>query len=222
MQKILITGASDGIGLEIAKLLAQKGHQLTLAARNKEKLEKAIETLAGKGHGSLVSDLSKRQEVNQLANHISENHYHVLVNNAGVGMYGRFEEMSLESQLNMMELNMVALTVLANSFIKTAKEGDSLVNVASTLGTTSYPGAAVYAATKAFVTNFSEALWWENKKRGIYVLGFSPGVTHTNFHKASGGSQELFPKAITQEPGQVATELVRALEKRKKPKVVSG
>jgi len=220
--KILVTGASDGIGLEIAKLLAQQGNQLMLVSRNKEKLEKVIKTLPGKDHQFLTADLSKKEDVHNIADHISQTHYDVLINNAGYGMYGRFEEMPISDQANMMHLNMYGLTILSHSFLKNAKKGDSLVNIASTLGTSSFPGAAVYAATKAYVTNFSESLWWENKNRGIYVLGFCPGVTDTKFHKVSGGTDNMFPKAITQTPLAVARELVHALEKRRKPKVVSG
>src|SRR5882724_5972739 len=171
MKKILITGSSDGIGLETAKLLAAEGNQLMLVARNKEKLIKVIEKLPGKEHQFLVADLSKKESAHAIADHISQNHYDVLINNAGVGMYGRFEEMSMSEQAAMMHLNMYGLTILSHSYIKNAKKGDSLVNISSFLGTTSYAGAAVYSATKAYVSNFSDALWWENKKRGVYVLG---------------------------------------------------
>jgi uncharacterized protein len=222
MKRILITGSSEGIGLELARLFALKGNQVTLVARNKEKLEKAVASLKGSGHSSIIADLSKKEEVHKIADHLSASHYDVLINNAGIGMYGRFDEMPYHEQVTMMNLNMVSLTVLSHAFIKQAGKGDALVNIASTLGTTSFPGAAVYAATKAYVTSFSESLWWENKKKGIYVLGFSPGVTATAFHTTSGGTNDQFPKAITQSPQQVAMELFKSLEHRKKPKVVSG
>jgi uncharacterized protein len=222
MKKILITGASEGIGLEIAKLMAPETNQLTLVARNKEKLERLIAELPGSGHQLIVADLSRKEDVHSVAAHISQNHYEILINNAGIGMYGRFEEMPLDQQANMLHLNIYGLTVLSYSFIKNAKDGDSLVNVSSTLGTTSFPGMAVYAATKAYVTNFSESLWWENKKRGVYVLGFCPGVTLTRFHDSAGGSSDKFPKFICQTALEVAGELVQALKKRKKPKAVSG
>jgi short-subunit dehydrogenase len=122
----------------------------------------------------------------------------------------------------MMHLNMTGLTVLSHSFVKNAREGDSLVNIASTLSTTSFPGLAVYAATKAYVLNFSESLWWEARKKGVYVLGFCPGVTSSNFHEASGGTASLFPRFITQTPAAVAKELMSALTSKRKPKVVSG
>jgi short-subunit dehydrogenase len=219
---ILITGASDGIGLALAKSLAAKNNKITLVARSKEKLDKAIASLQGNGHQVIVADLSKREDVDALKEKIEAEKYNVFINNAGVGMYGRFTEMSLHEQVKMMNLNMTALSVLSYFYLSVAKNGDALVNVASTLGTTSYPGAAVYAATKAYVTSFSESLWWEYKSKGIYVLGFCPGATYTNFHEVSGGSKDSFPKFTMQTAEQVANELVSALEKRNKPKVFSG
>ena len=219
---ILITGASDGIGLEVAKLLAARNHEITLVSRNKDKLEKAVSLLHGKGHKLIVADLSSNEEVDNLKSVIESNRYDVFINNAGVGMYGRFTEMSLATQVNMMNLNISAVTALSYFYLHQARKGDALVNVASTLGTTSYAGAAVYAASKAYVINLSEALWWEYKAKGVYVFGFCPGPTFTEFHNIAGGDKNSFPKFIMQSAQQVAQELVNALEKRKKPKVVSG
>ncbi|MCW3125651.1 MAG: putative oxidoreductase, family, partial [Bacteroidetes bacterium] len=161
-------------------------------------------------------------DVHIVSDHLAANHYDVLINNAGVGMYGRFEELAMPEQAAMMNLNMTALTKLSLTYLQHARKGDTLVNVASVLGTTACPGSAVYAGTKAYVTIFTESLWWENKDRGVYVMAFCPGVTQTAFHTISGGSDGMFPNAITQTPVQVAKELVRAIEKRSKPKVISG
>ncbi|MBA2611649.1 MAG: SDR family NAD(P)-dependent oxidoreductase [Bacteroidetes bacterium] len=220
--KILVTGASDGIGLAIAKHLAAKNNELTLVARRKEKLDDVVAALPGKGHRSIVADLSKKEDVDALKADIELNKYDVFINNAGVGMYGRFTEMPLSDQQKMMSLNMNALTALSYFYLSAAKKGDALVNVASTLGTTSYAGAAVYAATKAYATSLSESLWWEYKNKGIYVMGFCPGATYTNFHEVSGGDKDSFPKFTMQTAEQVVTEMVSALESRRKPKVVSG
>jgi short-subunit dehydrogenase len=222
MKKIIITGASDGIGLEIARQLADRGNTLTLVARNREKLERVLAGLPGAGHSLLVADLSKKDEVHKVDQLMTQQHYDVLINNAGVGMYGRFDELPFPDQVQMMNLNMTAVTRLSYSFIRQAKKGDALVNMASTLGTSSYPGAAVYSATKAYVTLFSEALWWENKEKGIFVLAFCPGATLTGFHETSGGSKEMFPKFIAQTPAEVAHEMIRALQKRNKPKTIAG
>jgi hypothetical protein len=220
--KILITGASDGIGLEVAKALAAKNNTITLVARNNGKLEKAVGSLPGNGHKTIVADLSTRADVDSLKENIELNKYDVFVNNAGVGMYGRFTEMPLSEQVKMMNLNINALTALSYFYLSNAKKGDALVNVASLLGTSSYAGASVYAASKAYVINFSESLWWEYKKKGIYVTAFCPGSTYTNFHNAAGGDKDSFPKFIMQMPQQVAKELLNALKDRKKPKIVSG
>ena len=220
--KILITGASDGIGLVAAQRFAAKNYQVTLVARNTEKLQKALESLSGSGHEIIVADLSQRTEVDALKEKMDQEKYDVLLNNAGVGMYGRFIEMPLHDQVKMINLNMVGLTALSYFYLSQAQKGNALINVASFLGSTSYPGAAVYAATKAYVTNFSDSLWWEFKNKGVYVVGFCPGATYTNFHNTSGGDKDSFPKFILQTPEQVVTEMVRALERRKKPKVVSG
>lgn len=157
-----------------------------------------------------------------MAELIDENRYDVFLNNAGAGLYGRFETLPLDRQLPMMRLNMEAVTVLAYHYLTHARRGDALVNTASFVGFTSMPGAAVYAATKAYVASLSESLWWEYKPRGIYVLGFNPGSTDNNFHARAGGSRDTFPAANRQATDEVARELVQALHKRSKPRVVSG
>jgi uncharacterized protein len=222
MKNGMITGASDGIGLEAAKLLASKGMALTLVARNKEKLEQAVGSLSGQGHNFLVADLNRADDAKAIADHLSKNHYDFLINNAGIGLYGRFEEIPLDKQLDMMHLNMSSVVLLSYAFLKGATNGDALVNTASTLSISPMPGSAVYSATKAFVVRFSETLWFEFKKRGVYVLGFCPGVTATKFHSGAGGSNDMFPSAITQTPAQAAAEMVSAMMARSKPVAVSG
>jgi len=84
------------------------------------------------------------------------------------------------------------------------------------------PGAAVYAATKAYAASFSEALWWEFKPKNVFVLGFNPGATTSSFHTAAGSSKEAFPNYMMQSPEAVAQELARALRRRGSPRAVSG
>lgn len=222
MRKILITGASDGIGLATARLLAERGDQVTLVARTASKLETALKSLAGKGHTYIAADLTTKDEVHKLKPIIEQENFDIVINNAGVGLYGKFHELTLSDQVRMMNLNMNALTAISHFYLSTATNGCALVNVASTLGTSSFAGLSVYSATKAFVTIFSESLWHEYKKKGIYVLGFCPGVTATNFHDNGGSRTDVFPGFIIQTPEEVAFELVRAIERRRKPKVVSG
>ena len=222
MKKVLITGASGGIGLEVAKLLAAKNYQITLVARREEALNKAKSSLAGTGHSIYVSDLTKHEDVQALAARIEANSYDVLINNAGVGMYGQFIQMPLDEQLASMRLNMDALVTLSYAFLKKAKSGDALVNVASLLGHSSFPGASVYAATKSFVANFSESLWYEFKNRNIYILSFNPGATRSDFHSNAGGQTSSYPEFVLSNVPDVARDLVAALESRSKPRVLSG
>lgn len=223
MTNILITGGSDGIGLAVARLVAaDNAARVTLVARNEEKLKAAVASLHGSGHQHVVADLSLQQDVEAVARRLASTHYDILINNAGVGSYGRFAELPLEDQLAMMRLNMESVVVLSHHFLCQARKGDACVNTASFLGYSPLPGAAVYSATKAFVAVLSETLWWEYKGRGIYVLGFSPGVITTAFHTSAGSSVNIFPRQLLQSPEQAARELLHALQTRASPRAISG
>ncbi|TKT93378.1 SDR family NAD(P)-dependent oxidoreductase [Dyadobacter frigoris] len=222
MKKILITGASSGIGLETAKLLAAKNYQLTLVARNEEKLKEAITGLHGKGHHYLVADLNKKEDIERIGVLFEREHFDVLINNAGTGLYGKFTDLPLDGQIGTMFLNMGALVMLSYAYLKNARKGDALVNIGSILAHSSFPGGAVYAGTKSFVANFSESLWYEYKERDIYVMGFNPGAAKSDFHQHAGSSTGSFPEFVLSTTEQVASELVNALEAREKPRVVQG
>ncbi len=223
MKKVLVTGASSGIGLEIARQLANLGSQVTLVARSADKLKEIIPSLNGSGHQYVRADLSRQVGIDNIVQTISEGDYDVMINNAGVGIYGRFNELNLESQMKMLTLNINAVVALSYAFLKIAKPGNKLMNMASTLGLSSFPGAAAYAGTKGFVIKFSESLWYEYKGRNVYIVAFCPGATSTDFHQtASGGSEVDFPDMLVQTPEQVAHEAIRALQNPKKPTVVSG
>jgi short-subunit dehydrogenase len=222
MKKVLLTGASGGIGLETAKVLAAKNYTITLVARSEDKLVKAKSMLKGDGHTVLVADLNSTADIQRLSEHIKAENYNVLINNAGGGMYGQFINMPIEEQLESMHLNMDALVLLSYAFLQNAKRGDSLVNVASVLGHSSFPGASVYAATKSFVASFSESLWFEFKKKGIYVMGFNPGATKSDFHTNAGKETNSYPEFVLSTAEDVARDLVNGLEKRNKARVISG
>ena len=160
MKTAFVTGASGGIGLTIAKALASE-YQVTTVARNLAKLEEQIHQFEGNGHSALNADLSAHEGIEKIKVHLEDNRYNVLINNAGVGLYGRFEERSLEEQLKMTVLNIDALVTLPYAFLGSAQRGDALVNIASVLGSTSFPGVAAYAGTKGFILRFSESLWYE-------------------------------------------------------------
>jgi short-subunit dehydrogenase len=216
MSNVLITGGSDGIGLAVARLLAtEPDTRITLVARNEAKLRET-------GHEYIVADLSQPEGVDVVARRLATTHYDVLINNAGAGLYGRFAELPLADQLRMMRLNMESVVVLSHAFLRQAKAGDALVNTASFLAYAPLPGAAAYSATKAFVAALSETLWWEYKEKGVYVLGFSPGVIATRFHASAGASVATFPRVLVQSPESAAAELIAALRRRQAPRVISG
>lgn len=222
MKKALITGASGGIGLETARQLAAKGYQLTLVARNEEKLNRAVKDWDGTGHSIFAADLTNKDDLQKLVGHLKTEKYDVLINNAGAGIYGKFIDIPLEDQLATMQLNMDALVTLSYAFLQNASSGDALVNIGSMLAHSSLPGGSVYAATKSFVANFSESLWYEFKKKGVFVMGFNPGAAASDFHTNAGGHTSDFPKFVMSSVEDVAKELVKALENRRKPRVVQG
>jgi short-subunit dehydrogenase len=220
---ILITGGSDGIGLAVAKLLAVDGDtRVTLVARSEAKLRDAVAELPGTDHDFIVADLSQPEGVDLVARRLAGRHYDVLINNAGVGLYGDFAELPLDDQLRMMRLNMDSVIVLSHTYLRHAKPGDALVNTASFLAYAPLPGNAAYSATKAFVATLSETLWWESKSKDVYVLGFSPGVIATRFHGVAGKSVAAFPRVLVQSPESAARELAAALRKRRSPSLVTG
>jgi short-subunit dehydrogenase len=222
MKKALITGASGGIGLETAKRLVAQGYQVTLVARREDKLRKALADLMTSGHSYIVADLTRKEDLQTISNHLATQHYDLLINNAGTGIYGQFVDIPLADQLNMMQLNMDALVTLSYSFLQKATKGSTLVNIGSLLAHSSLPGGAVYAGTKSFVANFSESLWYEFKHTGVFVLGFNPGAADSDFHSHAGRNTTDFPKFVASSIENVADELIKALQKRKSPRVVQG
>lgn len=220
-KKALITGASEGIGREFAKQLAKEGYTITAVARNEARLKSLLEELPSGAHKYLVADLSKQDGIKKTNEELST-HYELLVNNAGFGVYGKFYETPLKKFQEMLSLNIDALVALSHSFLKVAEKDDALINVASTLAFLPMPNGGVYAATKAFVTSFTESLWFEQKERGIFVMDLCPGATVTEFQVRAGGKTEDIPKAIQQTPEQVVKVAIRALKRRNRPTVISG
>lgn len=221
MKKALITGASEGIGRVFAQRLAREGYTITAVARNQSRLEALTKEL-GEGHDWLVADLSTPGGMKAAAGRIAESGYDLVVNNAGFGGYGKFHEVDVEKFESMLATNCQALMVLSHAFLKSAKKGDALINVSSTLAFLPFPPSPVYAATKAFVTSLSEALWKEQAPRGVFVMGLCPGITVTEFQKRAGSNQEFYPKGMTETPEDVVTTALAALRKRESPTVISG
>jgi short-subunit dehydrogenase len=185
---VLLTGATAGIGYELAKIFAREGYPLILVSRNGERLAKVAEELTGKRKAAvktIAKDLTRREapqeifaEVQQAAKTVD-----ILVNNAGMGTYGSFPRCDLQKQLDMIQVNVTALTHLTGLFLPSMLDRGSgkILNVASTAAFQPGPKMAVYYATKAYVLNFSEALAYEMRKNGVTVSALCPGPTTTEF-----------------------------------------
>jgi hypothetical protein len=193
LKTALVTGASSGIGRELAKLLAREGHALVLVARRREALEELARELAVK-HGVAVrviaKDLTTPDSTAEIFGELERERLSVdiLVNNAGLGLHGRFWETDLDRQLGIIQVNVVALTALTSRFLPgmVARGRGRIVNVASTAAFQPGPYMAVYYATKAYVLSFSEALAQELSDTGVTVTALCPGPTVTEFQAAAG------------------------------------
>lgn len=201
----LITGASSGIGMELAKIHAEKGGDLILVARRKEKLEglkKELEENHGVKIMVIVKDLTEESAPMDIYAEVKKAKIEVdyLVNNAGFGGQGYFYEREWNSDRSMMQLNMVALADLCRLFLPDFVERGSgrILNVSSTASLMAGPLQAVYFATKAFVTSFSNALAGELEGTGVTVTALMPGATETGFSTMAGlDKTDLFAKTAT-------------------------
>jgi uncharacterized protein len=182
----LITGASAGIGQAFAQELAKRGMNVILVARSNDKLH-SLATELSQTHGIraevVAADLSQADEVLTVYETVQERQLEVdlLINNAGFANYAPFEAIALERDHAQVMVNVVALVDLTHAFVPEmlARGSGAVLNVASTGAFYPMPYMAVYAATKAFVLSFSEALWAEYRKQGLRVLALCPGPTKT-------------------------------------------
>ena len=226
MNTTLITGASSGIGAAFARKLAARGRNVLLVARSEDKLIALCNEL-----GRLTSiraqyvacDLQKPDAAAQLFEETKKRGLEIdmLINNAGFGSMGDFIRLDLERELEIIQLNIRALVDLTYRFLQPMRDRKrgTIINVASTAGFQGVPYMATYAASKAFVLSFSEALWDENRLHGVHVMALCPGVTETNFFEASGIDRP--PMRTIQTPEEVVETALRALN-RKKSTIVSG
>lgn len=189
----LVTGASSGIGREFAHELARQGANIILVARSGNKLEREAAELQQEFKVRALTfeaDLSRKEDREKLFRFTEAERISVdlLVNNAGLGHYGPFEEHPPQELESMLRLNVEALTALTCQYLPAmkARESGGIINVASTAAFQPIPYLNVYAATKAFVLSFSEALWMECKKYGVRVFCICPGNTRTAFHDVAG------------------------------------
>lgn len=220
-KRALVTGASEGIGYVFAKRLAAEGYAVTAVARNEDKLKQLVAEI-GEGHSYIAADLTTGAGQDKVMQAISAQHFDLLINNAGIAAMGTFTEIPADRHRDVFVLNCGTVVRLSYAYLKTATAGDALINVSSALAFMPMPVLGLYSATKAFVTSFSESLWFEQKSRGVYVMGLCPGITSTNFNEHSGGGTAATPKLMTQTPEQVVDAAMKALAARNKPTVISG
>ena len=187
--KALITGASSGIGLDMARYLATKKCELILVARDKEKLEKIQESLPTKVT-IVVADLSNEQKVKELYVLTKKEKIDVLINNAGFGLCGEFTETDINRELEMIDTNIKAVHLLTKFFLRDMEKNNSgyILNVASSAAFQPGPLMATYYATKSYVYQLTEAIYYEQKKKGsnVNISVLCPGPVDTNFNNVAG------------------------------------
>jgi short-subunit dehydrogenase len=216
--RALVTGASAGIGEAFARALAQRRHDLVLVARRRDRLETLAKELAER-HGVAaaveVADLADDADLARLAEAVAADPPDLLVNNAGFGTVGRFAELEPERELEEIRLNVIALERLTRAALPgmLGRGRGGIVNVSSLAGEGAGPFTATYAATKAYVTRFSEALHEEVRGSGVTVQALLPGFTRTEFQEVAGVDRSLVPRFAWLAPEQVVEASLAALQR---------
>ena len=214
----LVTGASAGIGREIARIAAKDGHDLVLVARRRDRLEELAAELAS-AHGTLTTilptDLSDRDATMEIAQRLASagTRIDLLINNAGFGSCGPFSKAVLDREVEMIHLNVRALVQLTHAFLPEmlARKSGRILNVASVAGFVPGPYMATYYASKAFVVSFTEALSVELQGTGVSITASCPGPTSTEFGAVAGNAKtKLFQRNVARAEA-VALHAYRAM-----------
>lgn len=228
-QFALVTGASDGIGLELARLLAADGYNLVIVSRSQNELD-LIASQFKQQFGTevipIAKDLFIKESPFELYNEIKNRGItiNILVNNAGQGQYGEFIETDINRELDIIQLNICSYVVLTKFFLKemVARNEGKILNVSSIGGEMPGPLQSVYHATKAFVTSFSEAVRNEVKDTNVTITLLEPGVTDTDFfRKANQEDAKMVKEGSLASPAYVAKDGYDALMAGK-DKIISG
>lgn len=240
-RRLFVTGGSEGIGYEIAKLWIERLNQspnnhlpkideLVLVARNTEKLFQAKVQLESLGYKQSMFkiitrsvDLSDLKQLEDLAREVESSLCVGLVNNAGGGLLGKFEQLDRSAQLGILDLNIRAPVVLSHAFMNAKRQpGSILIQVSSGLGFIPHPAQAVYSATKAFLNSFSESLEFRARDLQIQLVNLCPGATKTQFRWRAGGDRSVPVSRWDQTPDQVAKECLDFVQRGGRGAYVSG
>ena len=229
--KALITGASSGIGRDMSIILSQKGYDLILVARRMEKLEELKKTLSTDVQ-TISLDLSKEEACFSLYEQVKEEDIDILINNAGFGIFGVFDEIDIQGELKMIDTNIKAVDILTKLFLKDFKRKNSgyILNVASSAAFLPGPLLSSYYASKAYVLRLTEAIYEELRRAGskVYVGSLCPGPVDTEFNQTANvkfsvkgltsqyvadyAIKQMFKRKLTIVPG-TTMKLVRFFEK---------
>lgn len=217
-----VTGASSGLGLALSRALARQGFSLVLTARNEEKLR--LEASSFSPSAQIVrADLSNPQDRKSLVETIHQTQPDLIINNAGFGLYGPAHTQPISDLHDMVEVNCQALMELSVAgvevLLKTGKKG-TILNISSAASFVPYPNFCVYAATKAFVTSFSQGLDSEVKEQGIRVLTICPGQIDTNFRDRASRHFPQEKNNITMSPEKAVKLILKAVQKGKSLSVI--
>ena len=210
---VLITGASSGIGTELARQLGARGHNLVLVARRKDRLETLAQEI-GRASGVEIdvrkADLSVQAQRTRLIKALRDGERHVaaVCNNAGFSTYGKFQELPLEVELEEVRLNVLALHEFTSAFLgdMVRRREGAILNVASIAGFQPLPNQATYGATKAFAVSFSEAVHTDLHGTGVSCTALCPGPVRTEFTEVAGMTDldDTGPEFVWMQPGDVA------------------
>ncbi|MFO7735012.1 MAG: SDR family oxidoreductase [bacterium] len=217
-KKAIITGASSGFGVDFANIFAEMGMDVIIVARRRERLEKTgkeIEEKYGVKSKVIAMDLAGIEAARKLCELVNEDEVEVLVNNAGYGIFGYAGEQDVKEVDSMIQLNVSTVAALTNIFLEKMINRDSgyILNVASFAGFSPMPLYAAYAATKAFVMNYSVSIHTElrEKNSGVVVSAFCPGYTKTEFIDVARQKKSPFVRMVTGESFPAAKKAVKAM-----------
>jgi short-subunit dehydrogenase len=228
-QLALITGATSGIGYELAKLFAENKYDLIIVARKQDELDTTANELQqqyGITVTTFAKDLFKQDSAFELCDELNENGFqvNVLVNDAGQGCYGKFIETDIYRELDIIQLNIAALVILTKHFLKqmVARGEGKILNLSSIASKVPGPYQSVYHGTKAFVQSFTEAIRVEAKNTGVTITALLPGATGTDFfNKADMQEAKIVQEQKLDDPAKVAKDGFDALMNGD-DKVISG
>ncbi len=215
----LITGATSGIGLELARLFAKDGYNLVIVSRDQTNLEQTAYELKNSNSNidvvTISKDLFKPESPFELYQEVKEKgiQINVLVNNAGQGVYGEFADTEIEREVDIIQLNITSLVVLTKHFLQDMLSLGSgkILNLSSVASKTPGPYQSVYHGTKAFVQSFTEAIRSEVKDKGIVVTALLPGVTDTDFFNKADMLDSKAVQGEKADPAKVAKDGYEAL-----------